>query len=78
MVYRGSLMDSKSSVAVKKILKKSRQGVNEYASEINVISQLRHRNLVELIGWCHERRRELLLVYEFMPNGCLDSHLYGE
>ena len=31
-----------------------------------------------LIGWCHERSRELLLVYEFMPNGSLDSHLYGE
>ena len=33
---------------------------------------------MELIGWCHERRRELLLVYDFMPNGSLDSHLYGE
>lgn len=52
--------------------------MNEYASEINVISSLRHRNLVELIGWCHERSRELLLVYEFMPNGSLGSHLYGE
>ncbi|XP_050261134.1 L-type lectin-domain containing receptor kinase IX.1-like [Quercus robur] len=78
VVYRGSLMDSNSSVAVKKISEESRQGVNEYASEINVISRLRHRNLVELIGWCHERSRELLLVYEFMPNGSLDSHLYGE
>ena len=78
MVYRGSLVDSNSSVAVKKISKESRQGVNEFASEINVISRLRHRNLVELIGWCHERRRELLLVYDFMPNGSLDSHLYGE
>ncbi|KAK4562299.1 hypothetical protein RGQ29_004967 [Quercus rubra] len=74
----GSLVDSNSSVAVKKISKESRQGVNEFASEINVISRLRHRNLVELIGWCHERRRELLLVYDFMPNGSLDSHLYGE
>uniref|UniRef100_A0A7N2MZB8 Protein kinase domain-containing protein n=1 Tax=Quercus lobata TaxID=97700 RepID=A0A7N2MZB8_QUELO len=77
-VYIGSLRDSNSSVAVKKISEESRQGVNEYASEINVISRLRHRNLVELIGWCHERSRELLLVYEFMPNGSLDSHLYGE
>ncbi|XP_065624013.1 L-type lectin-domain containing receptor kinase IX.2 [Quercus suber] len=78
VVYRGYLMDSNSSVAVKKISEESRQGVNEFASEINVISRLRHRNLVELIGWCHERRRELLLVYDFMPNGSLDSHLYGE
>ena len=33
---------------------------------------------MELISWCHERRRELLHVYDFMPNGSLDSHLYGE
>ena len=38
MVYRGSLVDTNSSVAVKKISKESRQGVNELASEINVIS----------------------------------------
>ncbi|KAF3969471.1 hypothetical protein CMV_006742 [Castanea mollissima] len=78
VVYGGSLMDPNSSVAVKKISEESRQGVNEFASEINVISRLRHRNLVELIGWCHERRKELLLVYDFMPNGSLDSHLHGE
>ena len=33
---------------------------------------------MELISWCHERRRELLHIYDFMPNGSLDSHLYGE
>ncbi|KAK6135649.1 hypothetical protein DH2020_030614 [Rehmannia glutinosa] len=53
----------------------SKQGLKEYASEVKIISQLRHRNLVQLIGWCHERG-ELLLVYEFMPNGSLDSHLF--
>ena len=36
---------------------------------------MRHRNLVQLIGWCHEKK-ELLLVYEFMENGSLDSHLF--
>ena len=61
-----------------KISEESRQGVNKFASEINVISRLRHRNLVEFIGWCHERRKELLLVYDFIMNESLDSHLYGE
>ncbi|CBI33190.3 unnamed protein product, partial [Vitis vinifera] len=52
------------------------QGKKEYVSEVKIISRLRHRNLVQLIGWCHEHG-ELLLVYEFMPNGSLDTHLFG-
>ncbi|XP_059447578.1 L-type lectin-domain containing receptor kinase IX.1-like [Corylus avellana] len=76
-VYRGFLRDSNSYIAVKRVSKGSKQGIKEYASEVKIISQLRHKNLVPLIGWCHERG-ELLLVYEFMPNGSLDSHLFTE
>ncbi|KAL6202105.1 hypothetical protein ACLB2K_025816 [Fragaria x ananassa] len=65
-----------SYVAVKKISSGSKQGLKEYAAEVSIISRLRHRNLVQLIGWCHEKK--LLLVYEFMPNGSLDSHLFNE
>ena len=76
-VYRGYLSDSNSLVAVKRISKGSKQGIKEYASEVKIISRLRHKNLVQLIGWCHERG-ELLLIYEFMPNGSLDTHLFTE
>lgn len=76
-VYRGYLVDLDVTVAVKKISRGSRQGKKEYITEIKVISQLRHRNLVQLIGWCHEKG-EFLLVYEFMPNGSLDFHLFGK
>jgi hypothetical protein len=76
-VYRGFLRDSNSFVAVKRVSKGSKQGLKEYASEVKIISRLRHRNLVQLLGWCHERK-ELLLVYEFMPNGSLDSHLFTQ
>jgi serine/threonine protein kinase len=76
-VYRGFLRDSNSFVAVKRVSKGSKQGLKEYASEVKIISRLRHRNLVQLLGWCHERG-ELLLVYEFMPNGSLDSHLFTQ
>jgi serine/threonine protein kinase len=76
-VYRGFLKDSNSFVAVKRVSKESKQGIKEYASEVKIISRLRHRNLVQLIGWCHGRG-ELLLVYEFMPNGSLDLHLFTE
>ncbi|KAI5333155.1 hypothetical protein L3X38_023285 [Prunus dulcis] len=74
-VYKGFIKDLNSYVAVKRISKGSKQGQKEYTSEVRIISRLRHRNLVQLIGWCHEKG-ELLLVYEFMPNGSLDSHLF--
>ncbi|PQM34611.1 L-type lectin-domain containing receptor kinase IX.1 [Prunus yedoensis var. nudiflora] len=75
-VYRGFIPDLNSYVAVKRVSSSSKQGPKEYASEVKIISRLRHRNLVQLIGWCHERK--FLLVYEFMPNGSLDSHLFKE
>ncbi|KAJ4780837.1 receptor lectin kinase [Rhynchospora pubera] len=74
-VYRGILIDEGTQVAIKKVSKDSKQGKQEYISEVKIISQLRHRNLVQLIGWCHDRG-ELLLVYELMHNGSLDTHLY--
>ncbi|KAL6643806.1 hypothetical protein ACP70R_018572 [Stipagrostis hirtigluma subsp. patula] len=74
-VYRGFLEEMNLQVAIKRVSKASRQGKKEYASEVRIISRLRHRNLVQLIGWCHGGG-ELLLVYELMPNGSLDTHLY--
>eukprot|EP00257_Ricinus_communis_P008974 XP_002527230.2 L-type lectin-domain containing receptor kinase IX.1 [Ricinus communis] len=76
-VYKGYLNDIDMAIAVKKFSRGSKQGKKEYITEVKTISQLRHRNLVQLIGWCHDRG-EFLLVYEFMPNGSLDSHLFGK
>ncbi|KAE8721295.1 L-type lectin-domain containing receptor kinase IX.1 [Hibiscus syriacus] len=75
-VYRGYLNDLDMPVVVKRISSGSRQGEKEYVTEVKVISQLRHKNLVQLIGWCHDRNN-FILVYEFMPNCSLDSHLFG-
>ncbi|KAM0914223.1 hypothetical protein ACQ4PT_011659 [Festuca glaucescens] len=75
-VYRGFLNELNLHVAIKRVSKGSKQGRKEYASEVRIISRLRHKNLVQLIGWCHGGE-ELLLVYELMPNGSLDRHLYG-
>ncbi|XP_065870396.1 receptor like protein kinase S.2-like isoform X2 [Euphorbia lathyris] len=76
-VYKGFLKELNCSVAVKRVSRDSKQGIKEYAYEVKIISQLRHRNVVKLIGWCHEKK-ELLLVYEFMSNGSLDSHIFKE
>ncbi|RZC64275.1 hypothetical protein C5167_007966 [Papaver somniferum] len=75
-VYRGFINEMDLAIAVKKISRGSRQGQKEYITEVRIISRLRHRNLVQLIGWCHESS-EFLLVYELIPNGSLDSHLFG-
>ncbi|KAF8711614.1 hypothetical protein HU200_029067 [Digitaria exilis] len=75
-VYRGFLKELGVHAAIKRVSRGSVQGKKEYTSEVKIISRLRHRNLVQLIGWCHEGR-ELLLVYELMPNGSLDAHLYN-
>ncbi|KAG6711128.1 hypothetical protein I3842_05G037900 [Carya illinoinensis] len=74
-VYKGFINELNAYVAVKRVSRESKQGIKEYASEVKSISQLRHRNLVQLTGWCHEKK-DLLLVYEFMPNGSLDLHLF--
>ncbi|TYH22772.1 hypothetical protein ES288_A04G156200v1 [Gossypium darwinii] len=74
-VYRGYVRDLDTLVAVQQIAKASKQGIKEYTSEVKIISRLRHKNLVKLIGWCH-KKGELVLVYEFMANGGLDSHLF--
>ncbi|XP_058099359.1 L-type lectin-domain containing receptor kinase IV.1-like [Magnolia sinica] len=75
-VYRGILSASKMEVAVKRVSHESRQGMREFISEIVSLGRLRHRNLVRLLGYCR-RKRELLLVYDFMPNGSLDKFLFN-
>ncbi|XP_038690060.1 L-type lectin-domain containing receptor kinase S.4 [Tripterygium wilfordii] len=76
-VYKGTLPNSKTQIAVKRFSNESKQGLTEFVSEIESIGRLRHRNLVQLLGWCR-RRGDLLLVYDFMPNGSLDKFLFGE
>ncbi|XP_024024085.1 L-type lectin-domain containing receptor kinase IX.1-like [Morus notabilis] len=76
-VYKGYLSYLNLTVAVKRGSMRSKQGRKEYMCEVKIISRLRHRNLVQLIGWCHEISKEFLLVYELLPNGSLDSHLFG-
>lgn len=74
-VYKGVFPKTKEIVAIKKISNNTRQGMREFVAEISSLGRMRHRNLVELRGWC-KRNQDLLLVYEFMPNGSLDALLF--
>ncbi|XP_066345295.1 probable L-type lectin-domain containing receptor kinase S.5 [Miscanthus floridulus] len=64
-------------VAVKKFTRKENSSYDDFLAEVAVINRLRHRNIVPLIGWCYENG-ELLLIYQYMPNGSLDQHLFRE
>lgn len=75
-VYRG-VLSNKTPVAVKRVSENSNQGEQEFMAEVKIISRLRHKNLVRLLGWCHEYG-ELLLIYDLMPNGSLDKLIFEE
>ncbi|KAG5566951.1 hypothetical protein RHGRI_002490 [Rhododendron griersonianum] len=62
-VYRGVLPSSKEQVAVKKVSHDSKQGMKEFVAEIASMGRLRHRNLVQLLGYCR-RKGELLLLQQ--------------
>ncbi|CAA3020158.1 probable LRR receptor-like serine threonine-kinase At1g06840 [Olea europaea subsp. europaea] len=75
-VYKGILADG-TMVAIKRAQVGSLQGDKEFLNEIELLSRLHHRNLVQLMGYCDEEG-EQMLIYEFMSNGSLRDHLSGK
>uniref|UniRef100_I1Q7U4 non-specific serine/threonine protein kinase n=1 Tax=Oryza glaberrima TaxID=4538 RepID=I1Q7U4_ORYGL len=74
-VYKGLFSESKLHITVKRVSHESRQGIREFVAEIVSIGHLRHQNIAQLLGYCR-RKGELLLVYDYMPNGSLDKYLH--
>ncbi|KAJ9163325.1 hypothetical protein P3X46_023004 [Hevea brasiliensis] len=75
-VYYGKLHDGRE-VAVKRLYEHDYRRFQQFMNEIKVLTRLRHKNLVSLYGCTSRRSRELLLVYEYIPNGTVADHLHG-
>ncbi|KAK6132036.1 hypothetical protein DH2020_034217 [Rehmannia glutinosa] len=76
-VYYGKLRDGRE-VAIKRLYEHNFRRVEQFMNEIKILTCLRHPNLVSLYGCTSRRSRELLLVYEYVPNGTVADHLHGE
>ncbi|KAJ9550871.1 hypothetical protein OSB04_014916 [Centaurea solstitialis] len=74
-VYKGSIGDT--VVAIKISNSMSNQGAVEFQAEVEMLSRIRHCNLVSLIGYSY-KGKEMALVYEYMPQGTLEDHLYKD
>ncbi|KAI8566822.1 hypothetical protein RHMOL_Rhmol02G0072100 [Rhododendron molle] len=74
-VYQGYINNGATVVAIKRLNAESQQGAREFWTELEMLSELRHTHLVELIGYCKEGH-EMIVVYEFIPRGTLTDHLY--
>nr|GEX15921.1 leaf rust 10 disease-resistance locus receptor-like protein kinase-like 1.2 isoform X1 [Tanacetum cinerariifolium] len=76
-VYQGKLKDGRV-VAVKRLYENNYKRVEQFMNEVGILAHLRHQNLVSLYGCTTHHSRELLLVYEYIPNGTVADHLHGD
>ncbi|KDP24277.1 hypothetical protein JCGZ_25573 [Jatropha curcas] len=74
-VYKGYIDNESITVAIKRLDSSSKQGTPEFTTEIEILSQVRHVNLVSLIGYCIDEG-EMILIYDYLINGTLGEHLH--
>ncbi|XP_057863420.1 putative serine/threonine-protein kinase [Cryptomeria japonica] len=76
VVYKG-LLNTGDTVAIKRAKRDTFQNTQEFYNEVKLLAEIRHKNLVTLIGFCEEAG-EQILVYEYIPNGSLLEHITGQ
>uniref|UniRef100_A0A2N9HCQ2 Receptor-like serine/threonine-protein kinase n=1 Tax=Fagus sylvatica TaxID=28930 RepID=A0A2N9HCQ2_FAGSY len=75
LVYKGYVSEANKTIAVKRLEKVVEEGEREFRAEMTAIGRTHHKNLVQLLGFCIEGSRKLL-VYEYMSNGSLADFLF--
>ncbi|XP_050259669.1 G-type lectin S-receptor-like serine/threonine-protein kinase LECRK1 [Quercus robur] len=75
IVYKGAIGDGKKLIAVRRLDKLLAEREREFQTEMKVIGRTHHKNLVQLLGYCHDGPNRLL-VYEYMSNGSLADIIY--
>ncbi|PKA59612.1 putative receptor-like protein kinase [Apostasia shenzhenica] len=76
-VYRGVFDGEKTAVAIKRAHSDSYQSAEEFRNEVELLSRVKHRNLVGLVGYCAEAGQRIL-VYEYVPHGSLSEYILGK
>ncbi|KAH6803955.1 Protein kinase superfamily protein [Perilla frutescens var. frutescens] len=75
-IYKGTLQSTGQIMAVRQLDRAGTQGSKEFQAEVATLSQLHHPNLIQIIGYCADGEQRLV-VYEYLPSGCLEQHLFG-
>ncbi|KAF8037888.1 hypothetical protein BT93_B0659 [Corymbia citriodora subsp. variegata] len=76
-VFKGKLRDGRV-VAVKRLYESNYKRVEQFVNEVEILTRLRHPNLVSLYGCTSRQSHRLLLVYEYVPNGTVADHINGD
>lgn len=75
-MFKGTLPDGK--IVAVKTMKSTKETWKDFAYEVKIVSSLKHKNIVPLLGICVEDSDKLISIYDFFPKGSLEEYLHGK